>query len=324
MLEQKNLRLSVAPMIDWTDRHCRYFLRLISHHITLYTEMITTGAILQGKDQTILTFNASESPVVLQLGGSDPKALAECARRGEALGYAAINLNVGCPSDRVQRGLFGACLMAKPELVAEGIVAMRKAVQIPVTIKTRLGIDDCDDEAFIDRFITLTAAAGCDTFIIHARKAWLKGLSPHENRTIPPLRYDQALRLVKKFPTCNFVLNGGITTFNDCRAHLAQFAGVMVGRAVMHAPWWLHGVDEVFYDAPARALSRWQVLAEFVPYLESQFVQGVPLSILCRPLMNMFHGLSGARNWRRALTEAMAQRALSAVVKLLTHNNFLM
>lgn len=292
-------------MLDWTDRHCRYFLRLISKQALLYTEMITTGAILHGDCDYHLAFDPAEHPLALQLGGSDPHALAQCAVIAQRYGYDEINLNIGCPSDRVQNGKFGACLMAEPQLVADCVKAMRDALTqpIPVTVKTRIGIDDQDSYEALHNFVSLVAQAGCDTFIIHARKAWLHGLSPKENREIPPLRYDIAERLVKDFPQLNIILNGGINNLDDTQNHLRIFAGVMLGRAIYHDPFLLSEVDHRFYQKPLNTPSRYAIIESFMPYVEKMLVQGVPLKAMTRHILNLFHGEPGAKAWRRYLSE---------------------
>lgn len=295
---------SVAPMLDWTDRHCRYFLRLISKKAYLYTEMITTGALLHGDAHRHLAFNLIEKPVVLQLGGSDPKDLANCARKGEDYGYDEININIGCPSSRVQRGRFGACLMKEPELVAECVNAIKSTVNIPVTVKTRIGVDDDDSYDKLSDFVKTVSLSGCETFIIHARKAWLKGLSPKENREIPPLRYDIVEKLQKDFSELNFILNGGIETVEDAQKQLELFSGVMLGRAVSHSPYLiLSQVDKMFYEIQKKVPSREEVLDIYMDYAKKQFEKGAPVSVLSRPLMGLYQGLPGARKWRRELKQ---------------------
>ncbi len=295
---------SVAPMLDWTNRHCRYFLRLISKKAYLYTEMITTGAILRGDAHRHLEFNLMEKPVVLQLGGSDPKDLALCAQKGEEYGYDEININIGCPSSRVQKGRFGACLMKEPKLVAECVNAIKSIVNIPVTVKTRIGVDDQDSYGQLSDFVKIVSLGGCETFIIHARKAWLKGLSPKENREIPPLRYDIVEKLQKDHPELSFILNGGIQTFEDARKQIELFSGVMLGRAVFHSPYLLLSqVDEVFYQAHEKVRSREEILDIYMDYAKYQLKKGVPISVLSHPLMGLYQGLPGARKWRRDLKQ---------------------
>lgn len=300
MLDRK---VSVAPMMDWTDRHDRYFLRLISRHVLLYTEMVTTGAILHGDRQRLLGYAPQEHPVALQLGGSEPQALAQCARISEDFGYDEVNLNVGCPSDRVQTGRFGACLMAEPELVADCVAAMRQAVNIPVTVKTRLGIDDRDSYAELTHFIGTVAAAGCEVFILHARKAWLNGLSPKENREIPPLRYDVVRTIKNDFPQLSISLNGGVKSLDEVAAHLDALDGVMIGREAYHNPYLLHAVDQRFYGAKQPPLSRREVLEAYLPYVAQQLGSGLKLNQMTRHILGLYQGLPGARAFRRVLSE---------------------
>jgi tRNA-dihydrouridine synthase A len=309
-------RFAVAPMLDWTDRHCRYLLRLISHHTQLYTEMVTTGAILKGDRARFLAHDEREHPVALQLGGSDPAALAECARIGADAGYDEINLNVGCPSNRVQSGRFGACLMAQPELVAGCVAAMRHAVSIPVTVKTRIGIDDTDSYDSLAGFIETVRQAGCGTFIIHARKAYLQGLSPKENRSIPPLKYDYAYRIKQEFPQLEIVLNGGIIDLDSATAHLAQVDGVMLGRAVYHDPWLLADVDRRFFDAAQTIPERAAIIRQMLPYIDRELKAGTQLKHITRHMLGLFQGMPGARSWRRHLsTHANRAGAGSEVVR---------
>lgn len=296
-------RLSVAPMMDWTDRHERFFLRLFSRYMLLYTEMITTGAVLHGDRERLLGYDAREHPVALQLGGSDPGDLALCARAGEALGYDEINLNLGCPSDRVQSGRFGACLMAEPGLVARCVRAMRDAVAVPVTVKTRIGIDERDSYEELARFVEMVAGSGCRVFAIHARKAWLKGLSPKENREVPPLRYEVVYRLKEDFPELEVILNGGVRGLDQARAHLAHVDGVMVGRAAYENPYMLAPADRELYGEPRPVPTRHEVLERFFPYVEAQLAQGVKLAQMTRHIMGLFQGVPGARAWRRHLSE---------------------
>jgi tRNA-dihydrouridine synthase A len=297
-------RISVAPMMDWTDRHCRYFLRLLSGQSRLYTEMVTTGAILHGKAERLLAYDEAEHPLALQLGGSNPADLAACAKVGERFGYDEINLNVGCPSDRVQNGSFGACLMAEPELVARCVAAMKEAVYLPVTVKTRIGIDDKDSYEELVHFIATVSAAGCEQFIIHARKAWLQGLSPKENREKPPLRYDVVRRLKQDFPALKFSLNGGITTLDQIDAHLREFDGVMLGRAAYENPYLLSEVDRRFCGAAAAEIpSRAEIIEAFKPYVEAELKRGVRLHSMTRHILGLFQGVRGGRIWRRYLSE---------------------
>jgi len=296
-------RLCIAPMMDWTDRHCRYFLRLITRQARLYTEMVTTAAIMHGKAERLLAFDPAEHPVALQLGGSDAHDLAACARIGERFGYDEINLNVGCPSDRVQEGSFGACLMADPDLVARGVRAMRDAVAIPVTVKTRIGIDDKDSYEELAHFIGTVAAAGCSTFIIHARKAWLQGLSPKENREIPPLRYDVVGRLRSDFPALAFILNGGIVSADQVDGHLAEFAGVMLGRAAYENPYLLAQADRRWFGVEGGVPSRMDIVEAFKPYVSNELARGQRLHSVTRHILGLFQGVRGGRAWRRYLSE---------------------
>lgn len=302
-MNKLNRKFTVAPMLDWTDRYCRYFHRLLTKQAVLYTEMVTTGAILHGDRERHLGFDTFEQPVALQLGGSEPQELAECARIAADYGYAEINLNVGCPSERVQRGAFGACLMAEPQLIAECVAAMQAAVNIPVTVKHRIGIDEQDDYAALAQFVTTVAQAGCQTFIVHARKAWLKGLSPKENREIPPLRYELVYQLKRDFPQLEILINGGITTLEQCQQHLQYVDGVMVGREAYHNPWLLAQVDPVLYGTPASFHERKAVLQALLPFVEAQLANGVPLNHISRHILGLFQGMSGARAWRRMLSE---------------------
>ncbi len=296
-------RVCVAPMMDYTDRHFRYFVRLMTRHTLLYTEMVTSGAILHGDHRRFLEFHPAEHPLALQLGGSDPEALAACARIADGYGYDEINLNVGCPSDRVQSGRFGACLMQEPELVAECVAAMRAASRVPVTVKTRIGVDERDSYEHLVEFVDKVAASGCAVFIIHARKAWLKGLSPKENREIPPLRYDVAARLKRDFPQLTVVVNGGVQTLDAMHAHLGDFDGVMVGREAVSNPYLFADVDRRFFGATAEPLSRGGVLQAWMPYIAAQLQEGVPLARMTRHALGLFHACTGARAWRRALSE---------------------
>lgn len=337
-------RFCVAPMMDWTDRHCRYFHRLLSQHTWLYTEMVTTGALLYGDVRRHLEFHESEHPIALQLGGSEPKALAHAAKLGEQWGYDEINLNCGCPSPRVQRGAFGACLMAEPELVADCVVAMREATTLPVTVKHRIGLDDSHSYAFVRDFVGTVAQAGCRVFIVHARNAILQGLSPKENREIPPLRYAFAYQLKQDFPELEIILNGGITTAEDIQAHWQQVDGVMVGRHAYHQPYLLAQVDQLiqthFAPPPSstnvnlrsevtelplrqdrcvsteianvtqKSMSREQVEELICAYFCEQMGQGASLQNMMRHILGLYHGQAGARGWRRVLSD---HRALAAV-----------
>jgi len=297
-------RFCVAPMLDWTDRHERYFLRLMTRYTYLYTEMITTSALIKGDRDRHLRFSPQEQPVALQLGGSDPQDLAECAKMAEGYGYDEVNINVGCPSDRVQKGAFGACLMAEPGLIAECVDAMRSVVSIPVTVKNRIGIDDQDEEQSLRHFIDVVSQAGCDTFIVHARKAWLKGLSPKENRDVPPLNYDLVYRVKQEFPELEVIINGGIKTLDSCLEHLQYVDGVMLGREAYHNPYLLMQVDGAIYSNVAdEMLSRKQVLQQYFPYIEDQIKQGSHLKHMSRHLLGLFQGQVGAKAWRRHISE---------------------
>jgi tRNA-dihydrouridine synthase A len=296
-------RFAVAPLMDWTDRHCRVFHRLMTRRARLYTEMLTTGAILHGDRRRLLGFDASEHPVALQLGGSNPRDLAAAATIGEDFGYDEINLNVGCPSDRVKDGRFGACLMAEPALVASCVDAMKRAVRIPVTVKCRLGIDDQDPEVALDALAHGVIAAGADALVVHARKAWLNGLSPKENRDIPPLDYDRVYRLKAALPDVPVVINGGVKDIAEARAHLDHVDGVMLGRAAYQEPWRLLSVDpELFGEAAPHASMR-DVFAAMMPYIESELAQGTRLHSITRHFVGAFHGVPGARAFRRHLAE---------------------
>ena len=298
-----NRIFSVAPMIDWTDRHERYFLRLISKHAVLYTEMLTTGALIHGQRDRFLQFDAAEHPLALQLGGSDPHELALCAKMGADYGYDEINLNVGCPSDRVQSGRFGACLMATPKLVADCVAAMCDAVDIPVTVKHRIGIDDRDSWDELCEFIETVAQGGCKVFIVHARKAWLNGLSPKDNREIPPLQYDTVYRLKQTYPQWQFILNGGINDISIAQQHLAAVDGVMLGRAAYHDPYLLSQVDQKFFGDAHVIPERKKIIEQFLPYIENEIAAGTKLHAMTRHITGLFNGLPGARAWRRTLSE---------------------
>jgi tRNA-dihydrouridine synthase A len=290
-------------MMDWTDRHDRYFLRLISKRTRLYTEMVTIGAILHGDRPRHLDFSKEEHPLALQLGGSEPEKLAECARIAEQWGYHEVNLNVGCPSDRVQNGMFGACLMAKPELVARCVEAMRGATRLPVTVKHRIGIDDLDSYELLTQFIRTVSGAGCDTFIVHARKAFLQGLSPKENREIPPLRYEVVRQLKTDFPHLTLVLNGGVKSLEEARAHLEWADGVMIGREAYQNPYMLAQADALLFGEDRPAPTRRQVVEALMPYVEELLSRGGHLSGVTRHILGLFAGQPGARGWRRVLSE---------------------
>ena len=296
-------RLSVAPMMEWTDRHCRVFLRAITKRTLLYTEMVHTGAILRGDAGRHLGHDPVEHPLALQLGGSDPADLAAAARMGRDYGYDEINLNVGCPSERVSAGRFGACLMAEPELVADCVAAMAEAVDIPVTVKSRIGIDDRDSYEELAAFIEAVAARGCRTFIIHARKAWLSGLSPKQNREVPPLRYEFVQRIKADFPALEIILNGGVDSLTAAAEHLSALDGVMIGRVAYNDPWILEDADARIFAGQAGPESRHAVIDSLLPYIEAQCGAGVPLQRMTRHMIGLFNGLPGARAWRRHLSE---------------------
>ena len=308
-------RFSIAPMMDWTDRHCRFFHRLLTRRTLLYTEMVTTGAILHGDRQRLLGFDPAEHPVALQLGGCDPAALAQSARIGEDFGYDEINLNVGCPSDRVQEGRFGACLMAEPALVAEGVAAMKAVVKVPVTVKCRIGIDDQDPEETLFAFTQAVKAAGTDALIVHARKAWLKGLSPKENRDVPPLDYALVHRLKRAHPDLEIVINGGIKSLAQAQEQLAHVDGVMMGRAAYQEPWRLLSADPLLFGEPAAFTSPKEAGMALIPYIERELAKGAKLSNITRHVLGLFRAVPGARAFRRHLaTEAVKPGAGAAVM----------
>jgi tRNA-dihydrouridine synthase A len=296
-------RFCIAPMMDWTDRHCRFFHRIMTRHALLYTEMVTADTVLRGDRQRLLGFSHEEHPVALQLGGSDPGKLAEAAAIGEGFGYDEINLNVGCPSDRVQEGRFGACLMAEPGLVAGCIAAMQARVRVPVTVKCRIGIDDQDSEAALDRFVSAVAAAGCATFIVHARKAWLQGLSPKENREVPPLDYDRVFRLKAAHPQLEIVLNGGIASLAEAASHLTRLDGVALGRGAYQNPYLLAEVDREVFGETSTAPTRRAILQQLVPYTERHLQAGGRLNNITRHILGLYHGRPRARAFRRHLSE---------------------
>ncbi|MFA0812511.1 tRNA dihydrouridine(20/20a) synthase DusA [Microbulbifer epialgicus] len=295
-------RFCTAPLLDWSDRHCRYMWRLMSKRARLYSEMVTTGAILHGDRERHLQFDTTEQPVALQLGGSDPQELAKCARIAEDWGYTEINLNCGCPSDRVQSGRFGACLMAEPDVVAAGLNAMREAVSIPVTVKHRIGIDDMEDYLGLTRFVEAQAGAGVDTFIVHARKAWLKGLSPKENREIPPLNYEMVYQLKQDYPHLQIVINGGINSLEESLQHLQRVDGVMLGRAAYQTPIILAQVDKQLFGE-AKGPDAAHVVEQMLPYIENELQRGQRLNHITRHMLGLFQGLPGARRFRRHLSE---------------------
>jgi len=292
-------------MMDLTDRHCRYFHRQLSARARLYTEMVTTGGLLQGDPGRHLEFNAEEHPVALQIGGSEPDELAHAARLGERRGYDEINLNCGCPSERVQRGAFGACLMAEPRLVADGVKAMLDAVDIPVTVKHRVGVDQQESYGFVRDFVGAVAEAGCRVFIVHARSAWLKGLSPKENREVPPLRYEVVHRLKADFPALVFVLNGGVSSLDAARAELAHVDGVMLGRAAYHDPWLLADVDRRLFGDQGSVASREEVIVRMTAYLHREAARGTAPRHVVRHMLGLYQGVRGARQWRRELSDAI-------------------
>ena len=309
MPSEINRKISVAPMLDWTDRHCRYFLRQISQHALLYTEMVTTGALIFGKGD-YLSFSNEEKPVALQLGGSDPSDMARCAAMAQEHGYNEVNINVGCPSDRVQNGRFGACLMGEPDTVAECVKAMQSEVDIPVTVKSRIGIDEMDEYEDLTRFIDVVSAGGCNTFIVHARKAWLKGLSPKQNRDIPPLIYERVYHLKEEFPQLHISLNGGVKTLDDAEFHMNYIDGVMIGREVYSNPYILAEVDARFCHDHRAIPSRHQVVAQMIPYCEQQIEQGARVWNIARHMLGLFQGQAGARVWRRYLSQHGTQKGV--------------
>ncbi|MGJ8679968.1 tRNA dihydrouridine(20/20a) synthase DusA [Paraglaciecola sp.] len=315
MKQPLNRTISVAPMLDWTDKHCRYFLRQISKHTLLYTEMVTTGAIIFGKGD-YLAYNQAEHPVALQLGGSDPGDMARCAAEAQKYGYDEVNINVGCPSDRVQNGRFGACLMAEPATVAECIKSMQAEVDIPVTVKSRIGIDDMDEYQDLTHFIDIVSQAGCDIFTVHARKAWLKGLSPKQNRDVPPLMYDRVYQLKQEFPELNISINGGIKTLEQTQQHLQHVDGVMIGREVYSNPYLLAEVDQRFYQDPAPIKTRVEIVQAMLPYVEQQISEGARPWHIARHMLGLFQGQAGGRIWRRYLSQNGTKREVG--IELLT------
>lgn len=299
MVDMTNKRLSVAPMIDWTTTDYRYFARLFNPHVHLYTEMISTGAILYGNRDRHLRFDQAEHPIVLQLGGADNADMTQCAVLAQEHGYDEVNINVGCPSDRVQHNKIGACLMAEPDIVASLVAHMQAAVDIPVTVKHRIGIDDFDSYEFMHTFVETVAAAGCTRFIVHARTAWLQGLSPKQNREIPPLRYDDVYRLKQDFPSLAIEINGGIERIDDIKSHLQHIDGVMIGRAFYHNPYLLAEANGLWGEPiPKRS----EILAQLYPYLQEQVAKGEALPTMTRHYLGLFQGLNGARKWRQALS----------------------
>lgn len=303
MPDSLNHRFCVAPMIDWTVKHCRNFHRMLTRHAVLYTEMITTGALLHGDVERHLRFYPAEHPLALQLGGSDPGALAECAAIGESYGYDEINLNVGCPSDRVQSGTFGACLMANPEQVRNAVIAMAEQCRRPITVKCRLGIDDQDEDKDLEHFINVVSDSPCAVFILHARKAWLQGLSPKENRDIPPLNYARVYRLKQEHPALTIILNGGISTLPECDHHLQYVDGVMLGRAAYQNPYLLSQVDQHFYGENARPPTRGAVVAQLIDYIDREIQRGSEAKHITRHILGLYQEVPGAKRWRRHLSQ---------------------
>jgi tRNA-dihydrouridine synthase A len=303
-----NRRFSIAPMMDCTDRHDRYFLRLFSPHMLLYSEMVTAQAIIHGDRDYLLGFDAAEHPLAVQLGGSDPQQLAQAAQICESYGYDEINLNVGCPSDRVKSGFFGACLMAEPQRVAECVAAMKAVVKIPVTVKHRTGIDDQDSWEELIRFMQCQIDAGSDAMIVHARKAWLQGLSPKQNRDIPPLQYDWVYRLKQVFPECEIILNGGIHSLDECEQHLQKVDGVMLGREPYANPYMLAQLDSRLFADDHPVPDRFQILQRFYPYLEKNMSKGMPLSKVVRHIIGLFHAQPNGKQWRRYLSDHAFKR----------------
>jgi tRNA-dihydrouridine synthase A len=296
-------KFCVAPMLDWTDRHCRYFMRLISEQAVLYTEMITTGAILYGDTDYHLAMNPEEHPVALQLGGSDPADLAKACVLASHYDYAEINLNCGCPSDRVQNGMFGAVMMKNAQITADCVAAMQHAVDLPVTVKHRIGVDDFDSYEFLCEFVETLAATGCTTFLVHARKAWLKGLSPKQNREIPELNYDRVYQLKKDYPQLEIIINGGVTDLAQSQQHLQQLDGVMVGREAYTNPYLLATVDQQIYGSEAPVKSRQKIAEEFLQYVDNELAKGTKLQAMTRHILGLFHGMPGARQYRRHISE---------------------
>ncbi|MCH8124794.1 tRNA dihydrouridine(20/20a) synthase DusA [candidate division KSB1 bacterium] len=316
-LRSKKWPVSIAPMMQWTDRHFRYFMRQITRKTLLYTEMITTGAVMRGNREKLLGFSEMEKPLVLQIGGDDVKLLTECAKIAEDWGYDEVNINVGCPSDRVQNGNFGACLMAKPELIAAAVEKMRQAVCIPVTVKHRIGIDDLDTYEDLANFVRIVTEGGCDRFMIHARKAILKGLNPKENRSIPPLRHEEVYRLKSEFPNLIIEVNGGVRTLEDISVHLQHVNGVMIGRSAYENPFLFAEVDSRFYGEEVKEISREQVANAMIPYIEEQVQRGIPLKRITRPMLGLFAHIPYARLWRRFISEnAYKSGAGSEVLKI--------
>jgi tRNA-dihydrouridine synthase A len=315
-------RLSVAPMMDWTDRHCRFFHRLLTRRTRLYTEMVTTGALLHGDVPRHLDFDAAEHPLALQLGGSEPADLAACARLAQRWGYDEVNLNCGCPSERVQRGSFGACLMAEPQLVADGVKAMRDAVALPITVKHRIGIDKTESYTFVRDFVGTVAQAGCEVFIVHARNAWLKGVSPKENRELPPLRYEMVHQLKREFPALTIVLNGGVKTNAQIAEQLGSVDGAMLGREAYHHPWLMADWDARYFGEPTEPpLDRDAIEAAMVEYMGTLVARGEPWSRASRHMIGLRNGLPGARHWRQVWSDHRLKHEAPAVVSRLARED---
>ncbi len=319
-MKKINRTFSIAPMMNWSDRHCRMFWRQLTEHALLYTEMVTTGAILHAGPERFLTFHDEEHPVALQLGGSNPKELAQCAKIAEQWGYDEININCGCPSDRVQNGAFGACLMGMPDTVANCVKAMQDACSIPVTVKHRIGIDHMETYEELVTFIEPIKAVGCSTFIVHARKAWLQGLSPKQNREIPPLNYPMVYQLKQDFPELEIIINGGIETLAQCDGHLQHVDGVMIGRAAYHDPYMLADVDQHIFGQTKTTKTRDQVLLDFLPYIEEQLTQGVALHHMTRHILGLFQGVPGAKLFRRHISQQAHKKGAGLDVVLDARN----
>lgn len=307
LFEKKNRRFCIAPMMDYTDRHCRFLFRLLFPNAFLYSEMVTIGAVLYGNRDRFLRYSSEEQPLALQLGGSEPGAMALCARIAEDYGYSEVNINVGCPSERVRSGAFGACLMAEPYVVAQCVEAMCKSVRIPVTVKTRIGIDDCDDYEYLKNFVSIVKSAGCQTFIIHARKAWLKGLSPKENREIPPLNYAVVYQLKREFPELEIIINGGLKSYESIMSQFEYVDGVMIGREAYQNPFHLLQAYRKIFNVDDALPTRVQIVEKYLPYVCEQLKQGVYLQHVARHMMGLFQGVPGARKWRRYLSEHLSK-----------------
>lgn len=303
-------KLSVAPMMEWTDRHQRYFMRLLTRRTLLYTEMIVTGALIHGDRDRFLRHHEAEMPLAIQLGGSDPSALADCSRMAEDWGYGEVNLNVGCPSDRVSAGAFGASLMANPDLVARCVEAMSKATSLPVTVKHRIGIDDKDSYEELKTFVSTVENGGCQTFIVHARKAWLTGLSPKENREVPPLRYDMVHQIKQDFPQLEIILNGGVRSLDLAAEQLDHIDGVMIGRAAYETPYVMFDADQRIFGETTAPLTRRQVIEGMIPYIEAEMAEGVPLRAITRHMLGLYRGIKGAKAWRRHMSDSVDRKSV--------------